>query len=715
MRKVYCILIVLIMSLVGVFAGDTLKVLQVYIGKEKTTIPLLAIDSLDHIVSDGSPSESISSVIHAIDRDYQLPTASIDSIVIGEINVQQFEEQINSIKDYIEGQTEQDVDIFQKNLLAWINANENFQEATINESKDLITIILKNGLDFYISFQDMTFFEDTKSKAQINENAYVNRASSKKNYYFVGEEEGETIIEKTKVLYIKGMEMSFSNAEEEYNYIIEQKELSPIEIDIKNYNCSLLFADELFPDYGLIIISQTHGNKLAYGAFQIEDKISANQGGVLAQFYNNRGWQIYTENRDNQHCIVKGIGVPIFIIHPKLISKRIKGCNTIVYGSYCWSYGFSTFCDNNTVFGYDTPSAYFKNSEYLREYVKNLFFGATYEKAIEGLVDYDEWMWYDGDFQKVNVKTKTNFENSKQRYFSISTDEIKQLDEKERPIITGKINGYDNLKKDELVKNFRLYVHEGDKSFTPSSSNVKNTAEGITISPNGEIECIYPGSLNVDKTYSFIIGFEYKNNIYYGEQKSFYVDDKYCPDSNHPHMIDLGLPSGTKWACCNVGAHAPEEFGGYYSWGETEEKDSYGSKDYLYSGIDLGNDISGTDKDVAHVHPDWGNSWQMPRKKDFEELNAECEFKRVNHNGVSGYKTIGPNGNKVFLPLTGVVFKTNINPYYVEERGSAGYYWSSTSGCIFRITPLTSRNKWITTSIERVARHRGMTVRPVSK
>ncbi|MBO5630071.1 MAG: hypothetical protein J5965_13480, partial [Aeriscardovia sp.] len=159
MRKVYCILIVLIMSLVGVFAGDTLKVLQVYIGKEKATIPLLAIDSLDHIVSDGSPSESISSVIHAIDRDYQLPTASIDSIVIGEINVQQFEEQINSIKDYIEGQTEQDVDVFQKNLLAWINANENFQEATINESKDLITIILKNGLDFYISFQDMTFFE----------------------------------------------------------------------------------------------------------------------------------------------------------------------------------------------------------------------------------------------------------------------------------------------------------------------------------------------------------------------------------------------------------------------------------------------------------------------------------------------------------------------------------------------------------------------------
>ncbi len=38
-----------------------------------------------------------------------------------------------------------------------------------------------------------------------------------------------------------------------------------------------------------------------------------------------------------------------------------------------------------------------------------------------------------------------------------------------------------------------------------------------------------------------------------------------CPDGNHPHAIDLGLPSGTKWACCNVGASAPEAYGGYYA------------------------------------------------------------------------------------------------------------------------------------------------------
>ena len=48
-----------------------------------------------------------------------------------------------------------------------------------------------------------------------------------------------------------------------------------------------------------------------------------------------------------------------------------------------------------------------------------------------------------------------------------------------------------------------------------------------------------------------------------------------CPDNNHPHIIDLGLPSGTKWACCNVGASIPEGYGYYYAWGETETKDHY--------------------------------------------------------------------------------------------------------------------------------------------
>lgn len=51
---------------------------------------------------------------------------------------------------------------------------------------------------------------------------------------------------------------------------------------------------------------------------------------------------------------------------------------------------------------------------------------------------------------------------------------------------------------------------------------------------------------------------------------SFMANAQSCPDDKHPHAIDLGLPSGTKWACCNVGTTSPDGYGGYYAWGETE-------------------------------------------------------------------------------------------------------------------------------------------------
>ena len=94
-----------------------------------------------------------------------------------------------------------------------------------------------------------------------------------------------------------------------------------------------------------------------------------------------------------------------------------------------------------------------------------------------------------------------------------------------------------------------------------------------------------------------------------------------CPDDNHPHAIDLGLPSGTLWACCNVGADKPESYGGYYAWGETEEKTTYNLSEYLYyqngSYLNLGSEIAGSSYDVAHVM--WGGSWMMASKAQQDE------------------------------------------------------------------------------------------------
>lgn len=150
-----------------------------------------------------------------------------------------------------------------------------------------------------------------------------------------------------------------------------------------------------------------------------------------------------------------------------------------------------------------------------------------------------------------------------------------------------------------------------------------------------------------------------------------------CPDNHHPHMIDLGLPSGTKWACCNVGADKPEDYGGYYAWGETEEKDSYDWSTYIHcdgspnTWHNIGSDIAGTQYDVAHVK--WGGSWVMPSKEQIIELLNNCTREWTTVNGVKGRKfTSKTNGGSIFLPAAG---------FWYSELGSAGdygYYWSST-------------------------------------
>ena len=151
-----------------------------------------------------------------------------------------------------------------------------------------------------------------------------------------------------------------------------------------------------------------------------------------------------------------------------------------------------------------------------------------------------------------------------------------------------------------------------------------------------------------------------------------------CPDNHHPHLIDLGLPSGTKWACCNVGASTPEGYGDYYSWGETSTKANYSWKTYNHckgsanTCTKLGSDITGTNYDVARKK--WGGSWKMPTIKQFLELSKRCRHTLVSVNGVNGRKFTGPNGNSIFLPFAGSKFGTEFG-----NVGNNGYYWSSNS------------------------------------
>lgn len=184
-----------------------------------------------------------------------------------------------------------------------------------------------------------------------------------------------------------------------------------------------------------------------------------------------------------------------------------------------------------------------------------------------------------------------------------------------------------------------------------------------------------------------------------------------CPDDNHPHAIDLGLPSGTKWACCNVGADKPEKYGSYYAWGETEEKTTYNASTYIHcDGSDsschnLGDDIAGTQYDVAHVI--WGGSWVMPSSDQIDELINNCTSEFIYLDGKKGRLfTSNDNSGSIFLPAAGVRWNDNL------EATGLGYYWSSTqslfnSSCAFCL--------YFESYARRVDNYRnnGQTVRPV--
>ena len=166
-------------------------------------------------------------------------------------------------------------------------------------------------------------------------------------------------------------------------------------------------------------------------------------------------------------------------------------------------------------------------------------------------------------------------------------------------------------------------------------------------------------------------------------------ESKETDTDNGYAWVDLGLPSGTKWATCNVGANSPEEYGDYFAWGEIEPKNNYywstykwynGSYDTMtkyctsssYGTVDNKTTLNLSD-DAANAN--WGGSWRMPTNAEQGELiNANyTTWTWTTQKGVKGYKvTSKTNGNSIFLPAAGYRYNSDL-----YDAGSYGRYWSS--------------------------------------
>ena len=161
----------------------------------------------------------------------------------------------------------------------------------------------------------------------------------------------------------------------------------------------------------------------------------------------------------------------------------------------------------------------------------------------------------------------------------------------------------------------------------------------------------------------------------------------FCPDNNHPHAIDMG--EAGIWTCCNVGANSPEEYGGYYAWGEIEEKSIYdwetnkfgsGENKLTKYCTDFQWGLNGftdnkTELDLSDdvARQKWGGSWRMPSKEELENLVANCTRNYTQVNNVDGVMYTSSNGNRIFFPAAGRRDGTSLG-----DAGSYGYFWSRT-------------------------------------
>ena len=149
--------------------------------------------------------------------------------------------------------------------------------------------------------------------------------------------------------------------------------------------------------------------------------------------------------------------------------------------------------------------------------------------------------------------------------------------------------------------------------------------------------------------------------------------------------VDLGL--SVKWASCNVGATAPEDYGNYYAWGEVLPKPDYSWATYKYSNgtynsmtkyctksshgtVDNKTTLEAMDDAATY---NWGGSWRMPTNAEWTELREQCTWTWTSRNGVDGYEVKSKtNGNSIFLPAAGYRSYADLG-----GAGSNGIYWSS--------------------------------------
>jgi hypothetical protein len=278
-----------------------------------------------------------------------------------------------------------------------------------------------------------------------------------------------------------------------------------------------------------------------------------------------------------------------------------------------------------------------------------------------------------------------------------------------------------------------LPSNASNKNVTWSSSN-ESVAE---VASNGGVTAIGGGQCTITCTAKDGSGISASCTVTVVNDHSGTIDGR--------DYVDLGLPSGTLWATCNVGADSPEGYGDCFAWGETVpygQEDTSNATNYAYAGnytktyynwstykwcngsnntmtkycTSSSYGFNGFTDDKTELDPEddaayvnWGPAWRMPSLEQMNELRTNCTWTWTTKGTVNGYEVTGSNGNSIFLPAAGYGHDSSLG-----SAGSCGVYWSRT---LFESNPgiawyLYFDSSFVTTD-EEGGRYFGLSVRPV--
>lgn len=247
-------------------------------------------------------------------------------------------------------------------------------------------------------------------------------------------------------------------------------------------------------------------------------------------------------------------------------------------------------------------------------------------------------------------------------------------------------------------------VHGSVKNFTKSlfkntlkNGNYQTDNTMVKLTVNGKSGKILSGSAGRSLLFETTVTIPGKRSAASANETASPADGQL----NGHGYVDLGLPSGVRWATCNIGAATPQAYGDFFACGETKSKTTFTGKNFTgYGSAQYANPhhFTGNQEDAEFIDKTskgglinsrhdaarqlWGGEWRLPTRGDYEELLKHTVAKYMVLNGTKGaLLTSKLNGRAIFLPFAGRKFDDRgFKPAGkgLEYRGTIGYYWTAT-------------------------------------